>query len=101
MRWPGEHGKAHCDRSGDDPKLRLLRCSGKKHSADARKSYQKWIKRFLSEYLPGDSNFARNTQPSYRDALRLLVVFASAALHRKPDELLVEDRTIRCVRCVP
>jgi len=50
-----------------------------------------WIKRFLLEYLPGDRNFARNTQQSYRDALRLLVVFASATLHRKPDELLVED----------
>jgi site-specific recombinase XerD len=50
-----------------------------------------WIKRFLLEYLPGDRNFARNTQQSYRDALRLLVVFASANLHRKPDELLVED----------
>ena len=36
-----------------------------------------WIKRFLLEYLPGDRNFARNTQQSYRDALRLLVVFAS------------------------
>ena len=50
-----------------------------------------WIKRFLLEYLPGDRNFARNTQQSYRDALRLLVVFASTTLHRKPDELLVED----------
>ena len=50
-----------------------------------------WIKRFLLDYLPGDRNFARNTQHSYRDAVRLLVVFASATLHRKPDELLVED----------
>jgi integrase/recombinase XerD len=50
-----------------------------------------WIKRFLLEYLPGDRNFARNTQQSYRDALRLLVLFASATLRRKPDELLVED----------
>jgi integrase/recombinase XerD len=50
-----------------------------------------WIKRFLLEYLPGDRNFARNTQQSYRDALRLLVVFASTTLHKKPDELLVED----------
>ena len=50
-----------------------------------------WIKRFLLEYLPADRNFARNTQHSYRDALRLFVIFASDALHRKPDELLVED----------
>lgn len=43
------------------------------------------------EYLPADRNLARNTQQSYRDALRLLVVFASTTLHRKPDELLIED----------
>lgn len=50
-----------------------------------------WIKRFLLEYLPADRNFARNTQHSYRDALRLFVIFASCALRRKPDELLVEE----------
>lgn len=50
-----------------------------------------WIKRFLLEYLPSDRNFARNTQHSYRDALRLLVTFAGATLHKRPDELLVED----------
>ena len=42
-----------------------------------------WIKRFLLEYLPTDRNFARNTQHSYRDALRLFVIFASATLHTK------------------
>src|SRR5436190_7453131 len=57
-----------------------------------------WIKRFLLEYLPADRNFARNTQHSYRDALRLLVIFASTALHRKPDELLVEDLSVDLVR---
>ena len=57
-----------------------------------------WIKRFLLEYLPTDRNFARNTQHSYRDALRLLVIFASAMLHRKPDELLVEDLGADLVR---
>ena len=46
-----------------------------------------WIKRFLLEYLPADRNFARNTQHSYRDALRLLVIFASTTLRKKPDEL--------------
>ena len=39
-----------------------------------------WIKRFLLEYLPADRNFSRNTQHSYRDALRLLLVFASTTL---------------------
>ena len=42
-----------------------------------------WIKRFLMEYLPTDRNFARNTQHSYRDALRMLVIFAGATLHKK------------------
>ena len=50
-----------------------------------------WIKRFLLEYLPSDRNFARNTQHSYRDALRLLVTFAGTTLRKRPDELLVED----------
>ena len=57
-----------------------------------------WIKHFLLEYLPADRNFTRNTQHSYRDALRLLVIFASTALHRKPDELLVEDLSTELVR---
>src|SRR2546430_6930638 len=57
-----------------------------------------WIKRFLLEYLPADRNFARNTQHSYRDALRLLVIFAGTTLHRKPDELLVEDLSADLVR---
>jgi len=57
-----------------------------------------WIKRFLLEYLPTDRNFARNTLHSYRDALRLLVIFAGAMLHRKPDELLVEDLGTDLVR---
>lgn len=50
-----------------------------------------WIKRFLLEYLPAERNFSSNTQHSYRDALRLLLVFASRTLRRKPDELRVED----------
>ena len=50
-----------------------------------------WVKRFLLEYLPGERNFTRNTQQSYRDALRLLIVFAAGSLHKKPDQLLVED----------
>jgi integrase/recombinase XerD len=57
-----------------------------------------WIKRFLLEYLPADRNFARNTQHNYHDALRLFVIFASGALHRKPDELLVEDLGADLVR---
>ncbi len=57
-----------------------------------------WIKRFLLEYLPTDRNFSRNTQHSYRDTLRLLLIFTSATLHRKPDELLVADIRTDLVR---
>ena len=50
-----------------------------------------WIRRFLMEYLIGERNLARNTQQSYRDAVRLLVVFAAAKTHKKVDELLIPD----------
>jgi len=50
-----------------------------------------WIRRFLMEYLVGERNLARNTQQSYRDAVRLLVVFAAAKTHKKVDELLISD----------
>lgn len=50
-----------------------------------------WVKRFLLEYLAGERNFTRNTQQSYRDALRLLIIFTAGHLHKKPDQLLVED----------
>jgi site-specific recombinase XerD len=43
------------------------------------------------EYLIGERNLARNTQRSYRDAVRLLVVFTAARTHRKVDELLIPD----------
>jgi integrase/recombinase XerD len=57
-----------------------------------------WIKHFLLEYLPADRNYSRNTQHSYRDTLRLLVMFAGMTLHRKPDELLIEDLSADLVR---
>jgi hypothetical protein len=50
-----------------------------------------WIRRFLMEYLVGERNLARNTQQSYRDAVRLLVVFVAAKTHKKVDELLIKD----------
>ena len=50
-----------------------------------------WIRRFLLEYLVGERNLARNTQQSYRDAVRLLVVFVAAKTHKKVDELLIPD----------
>jgi len=50
-----------------------------------------WIKRFLLEYLPHERNLACNTQKSYRDALRLLVIFTAAKTHKMVDDLLVTD----------
>jgi len=50
-----------------------------------------WVKRFLMEHIIGERNLARNTQQSYRDAVRLFITFAARKRHRKPDELLVAD----------
>ena len=50
-----------------------------------------WIRRFLMEYLVSERNLARNTQHSYRDAIRLLLTFAAAQMRKKADELLVPD----------
>jgi integrase/recombinase XerD len=58
---------------------------------DNRSALAPWIRRFLMEYLIGERNLARNTQRSYRDAVRLLVVFTAAKVHKKVDELLILD----------
>ena len=58
---------------------------------DNRVALGSWIRRFLMEYLVGERNLARNTQQSYRDAVRLLVLFTAAKRHKKVDELLVLD----------
>jgi integrase/recombinase XerD len=56
-----------------------------------RSALAPWIRRFLMEYLIGERNLARNTQRSYRDAVRLLVVFTADKVHKKVDELLIPD----------
>ena len=56
-----------------------------------REALGSWIRRFLMEYLVGERNLARNTQQSYRDAIRLLVVFTATKAHKKVDELLISD----------
>jgi integrase/recombinase XerD len=56
-----------------------------------RSALGSWIRRFLMEYLVGERNLARNTQQSYRDAVRLLVVFVATKIHKRVDELLVPD----------
>ena len=56
-----------------------------------KNTFGRWVRRFLMEHLPDDRNLSRNTQQSYRDALRLLIVFAAGKLRKKVDELLVAD----------
>jgi site-specific recombinase XerD len=50
-----------------------------------------WIKRFLLEYLTGERNLARNTQRSYRDTIRLLILFLAASVRKQVEDLLVID----------
>ena len=57
-----------------------------------------WVRRFLVEHLVGEINLSRNTQQSYRDALRLLLPFV-ARLSRTPiDRLEVEAVSAEAVR---
>jgi integrase/recombinase XerD len=57
-----------------------------------------WVRRFLMEHLPDDRNLSRNTQQSYRDALRLMIVFAAGKLRKKADRLLIADIDADLVR---
>jgi integrase/recombinase XerD len=57
-----------------------------------------WVRRFLMEHLPDDRNLSRNTQQSYRDALRLLIVFAAGTVRKKADRLLLADIDADLVR---
>jgi site-specific recombinase XerD len=50
------------------------------------------------EHLPDDRNLSRNTQQSYRDALRLLIVFAASKVRKKADRLLIADIDADLVR---
>src|SRR5258708_8516147 len=57
-----------------------------------------WIRRFLLEHLIGERNLARNTQLGYRDALALLVPFASRKLNMSADTLNVTDLSADLLR---
>jgi integrase/recombinase XerD len=57
-----------------------------------------WIRRFLLEHLVGECNLARNTRLSYRDALSLLLPFASRKLTKPVDRLSVIDLSANLVR---
>jgi site-specific recombinase XerD len=51
----------------------------------------KFIKRFFSQYLPVQKGLAANTILAYRDAIKLLLCYASDTLHKNIEELCVED----------
>jgi integrase/recombinase XerD len=57
-----------------------------------------WVRRFLMEHMTGERNFARNTQQSYRDTLRLLLPSVVRRAHKPIDRLAVIDVSADRVR---
>ena len=57
-----------------------------------------WVRRFLLEHLVVERNLARNTQKSYRDTLRQLLLFVSRSAHRRIERLRMEDVSPVCTR---
>ena len=57
-----------------------------------------WVRQFLLEHLVAERNLSRNTQTSYRDALALLLPFASKRGGHAIDRMTVEDLTPSMVR---
>lgn len=51
----------------------------------------KFIKRFFSHYLPVQKGLAANAILAYRDALKLLLCYASDTLKKSLEDLCVED----------
>jgi len=54
-------------------------------------SIAKFIKRFFSHYLPVQKGLAPNTILAYRDAVKLVLCYASDTLNKSVEELCVED----------
>src|SRR6266536_1138620 len=50
-----------------------------------------WVRRFLLEHVVSERNLARNTQRSYRDALRLLLPAIARLARKSMDRLAVTD----------
>lgn len=51
----------------------------------------KYIKRFLSHYLPVQKGLAANTILAYRDAIKLLLCYAADTLNKNVEDLFVEE----------
>src|SRR6202521_2371985 len=58
----------------------------------------RYIRRFLLEHVVADRNLSRNTQRSYRDAIRVLLRFMSDRHRIDPAQLTVEHVTADVVR---
>lgn len=51
----------------------------------------KFIKRFLSHYLPVQKGLAANTILAYRDAIKLLLCYAADTLNKNVEDIFVEE----------
>ena len=57
-----------------------------------------WVRRFLLEHVVSERNLARNTQSSYRDAMRMLIPFVAKNLKKPVDQMAVCDLTADWIR---
>jgi integrase/recombinase XerD len=53
--------------------------------------FARHIAAFLSHYLPGQRNLSTNTIASYRDAVKLFLVFCETERKMKPDRIRISD----------
>ena len=53
--------------------------------------FARHIAGFLSRYLPGQRNLSTNTIASYRDAVKLFLVFCQADRKIRPDQIQISD----------
>jgi integrase/recombinase XerD len=63
-----------------------------------RSSLGPWVRRFLLEHLVDERNLSKNTQQSYRDALRLLLPFAANRVKKAVDCLQVDHLNADTIR---
>lgn len=57
----------------------------------AETDFARHIAGFLSRYLPGQRNLSTNTITSYRDAVKLFLVFCETERKMKPDKIRISD----------
>jgi integrase/recombinase XerD len=57
----------------------------------AETDFARHVAGFLSRYLPGQRNVSTNTIASYRDAVKLFLLFCQSEYKMKPDEIRIAD----------